>query len=305
MRTRILLGLLLATTACFLPNSTCAQMDSYFTSINYPVPKGGLMLEFLSDYQLARSSPDFLTFMGMGEYGITPRWTAGFMAEGQKIPGMPVTLGGVRLNTYVRLFPKDQFVNFTLYGEFEDLNQAALYKMEVTGFGGEDLTSSLAVARNTPARTFEQRAIVYHDWGRTNLTFNFVNETGIESHENDFGYAWGIFRQPEWDSMAMEGGSEMEMSHRRTAGKVPPLISTERFGYGLEMIGALGNTDRFGFYWHREQQYAGPVFCYRLGRNWTFRAEPAFGLSDVSDRIVLRMGIGYSIERIAPYGRAR
>lgn len=71
------------------------------------------------------------------------------------------------------------------------------------------------------------------------------------------------------------------------------------------MIGALGNTERFGFYWHREQQYAGPVFCYTLGRNWTFRVESAFGLSDVSDRMVLRMGIGYSIDKIVQHAHGR
>jgi hypothetical protein len=51
--------------------------------------------------------------------------------------------------------------------------------MEVAGFGGEDLGGPLAAARRTPARTFEQRAIFYHDWGRTNLTFNFISETGL------------------------------------------------------------------------------------------------------------------------------
>lgn len=235
MRKRILLSLLVAAAVCFQPDSTDAQMDPYFTAINYPVPKGSLMLDFLPDYQLARSGPDFLTFMGMGEYGITSRWTAGFMAEGQKIPGMPVTFGGVRFNTYLRLFPKDRHVNFTLYGEFEDLNQAALYKMEVTGFGGEDLTGSLTVARNTPAHTFEQRAIVYHDWGRTNLTFNFVSETGFENHENDFGYTWGVFREPKWDGMdseVMARDMRMESGHEITARPTPRMLSVKRFGYG-------------------------------------------------------------------------
>jgi hypothetical protein len=38
------------------------------------------------------------------------------------------------------------------HGEYEDLNGAALYKMEVAGFGPEDLTEPLADARRTPVR---------------------------------------------------------------------------------------------------------------------------------------------------------
>ncbi len=160
-----------------------AQMNPDFTAINYPVPRNSLMVMALSDYQSARSTNDFFTGMMMVEYGLTQRWTAGFMVEGEKIYGMPTTYGGMRINSYYRLLPHDHLLNFTLYGEYEGLNGAALYKMEVSGFGGEDLSGPLTLARNTNARTFEQRAILYHDWGRTNLTFNFINETGLDTRK--------------------------------------------------------------------------------------------------------------------------
>lgn len=271
-------------------------MNPYFTAINYPQPKDTLMVMFLPDFQSARSTRNFFTGMSMVEYGITSRWTAGFMAEGQKINGLPATYGGLRFNTYVRILPRDHLLNLTLYGEYEDLNQAALYKMEVSGFGGEDLNGPLGVARHTPARTFEQRAIMYHDWGRINLTFNFVSETGLETHENDFGYSWGIFRQPAWSGMPMD------MSPAATGGgagmPAPSVFSRQRLGFGLEMMGALGNTDRFGFDWAREQQYLGPVFSYALSPHWSLHVEPAFGLSHVSDPFVLRLGVGYSFDHL-------
>ncbi len=279
----VLFGIFLA--AC---TRLYGQMDPYFTAINYPAPKGSLMVMFLPDFQRARTGPNFYTAMGMAEYGITPRWTAGFMLEGQKIFGMPVTFGGVRFNSYFRLLPRDRLLHFTLYGEFEDLNQAALYKMEVSGFGGEDLTGGLDLARRTPARTFEQRAIVYHDWGRVNATFNFISETALQApHSNAFGYVWGVFRQPRRiGTMAGMGA----------AGMPPPrLLSSARLGYGLEMMGALGDAGHFGFDWHREQQYLGPVFSYALSPHWSLHVEPTFGLSDVSDPFVFRFGLGYSI----------
>lgn len=273
-----------------------AQMDAYFTAINHPVPQDTMMVMLLSDFQAARSTNDFFTGMSMVQYGLTDRWTVGFMAEGQKIFGLPATYGGLRVNGYFHVFPRDRLLNFTLYGEYEGLNGAGLYKMEVAGFGGEDLNEPLATARRTPVRTFEQRAITYHDWGRVNLTFNFINETSLENGENDFGYAWGVFRQAAYRSMGT--GKDMAGMTGMEKEKVPPLFSFQRLGYGLEMIGALGNTDQFGFDWQRQQQYVGPVFNYSVSKHWTVQIEPAFGLSDVSDPFMLRMGVGYSIDHL-------
>jgi hypothetical protein len=218
------------------------------------------------------------------------------MAEGQKIFGLPVTYGGLRVNSYFRVFPHDHLLNFTLYGEYEGLNGAALYKMEVAGFGGEDLNEPLGPARRTSVRTFEQRAIMYHDWGRVNLTFNFINETDLKSSENDFGYAWGVFRQAAY--RAMETDTDMGGMAGMPKKEAPPVLSFQRLGYGLEMIGALGNTDQFGFDWQRQQQYVGPVFSYAVSKHWTVNVEPAFGLSEVSDPFMLRMGVGYSIDHL-------
>ena len=286
------------TSAAMEPGSQ-AQMNPYFSAMNYNLPKDTLMLMVLPDFQIARTGPNFFTGMIMAQYGLTDRLTVGVMAEGQKINGLPVTYGGVRFNAYFHVFPNDHFLNFTLYGEYEGLNGAALYKMEVAGFGGEDLEGSLREARRTRVRTFEQRAIMYHDWGRLNATFNFVSETDLDSHENDFGYSWGIFWQPSWMGMDMDAAKTMPgMAHVEKTSS-PPLLSFQRLGLGVEMIGALGNTHQFGFDWDRQQHYVGPVFSYALSRNWSFRVEPTVGLSRVSDPFVLRMGASYSIDRFA------
>ncbi len=54
------------------------------------------------------------------------------------------------------------------------------------------------------------------------------------------------------------------------------------------MMGALGNTDQFGFRWQRQQHYVGSVFSDSISKPWTVQVEPAFGLSDVSDPFVPR-----------------
>jgi len=271
-----------------LPGSLMAQMNMgpYFTTINYPLEKGSVMVMVLPDLQKARFGPDFATGMLMAEYGITSRWTAGVMAEGQKISGMPATYGGYRLNTYVHPFRDDRWLNLTLYGEFEDLNGAALYKMEVAGFGPEDLTEPLSEARRTPVRTFEQRVILYHDWDRLNATFNFIRETALQGDRgSDYGYAMGIFVKPSSMAGAMKGMTGMT---------APPALSLSRLGYGLEMIGALGDGDRFGVYRNEQQHYIGTVFTYDLSPRWSVRVEPAFGLSRMSDPFMLRTGVAYT-----------
>ena len=279
----LLAGLLWAT----LPGSVRAQisMDPYVTAINAPIEKRSVMLMVLPDFQVARFGNNFFTGMLMAEYGLTSRLTVGVMAEGQKIDGLPATYGGMRYNAYFHLFRDDRLLNLTLYGEYENLNGAALYKMEVAGFGPEDLTEPLALARHTPVRTFEQRVIVYHDRGRLNVTFNFIGETALQApHGSDYGYAWGLFLKPSGMSGSLGGMASMS---------APPALSTSRLGYGLEMIGALGNNQRFGLHWNAQQHYLGPVLTYTISSRYSVRLEPAVGLSNVSDPFVLRMGMAY------------
>lgn len=295
-------GLLICFCAAAGARPARAQMNPYFTAVGNTMPKDHLMLMLLPDYQLARVGPDYLTYMGMAEYGVTNRWTVGFMAEGQKIRGLDNTFGGVRFNTYYQLFPHDRRFHFTLYAEYEDLNQASLYKMEVSGFGVSDLTQPLHVARNLPAHTLEQRVITYHNWGRLNFTFNFVSEFDFQNHNDYFGYAGGLFRQPRWNAMAdMAGMNGMNGMDARSI--APPRLSFQRLGYGLEMVGGLGDTQQFGFFWHREQQYLGPVLSYSITPRLRFRLEPTFGLSHASDRFVLRVGLDYTIGHL--FGRRR
>lgn len=272
------------------PSMARAQMNvnPYFIPINYPVARHILMVAVRPDFQSARFGSDFFTGMLMAEYGLTSRWTVGVMAEGQKIHGLPATYGGVRVSTHVHLFRDARWLNLTLYGEYEDLNAASLYKMEVAGFGSEDLTEPLALARRTPVRTFEQRVLVYHDWGRWNGTLNFIRETALQSpHGNDYGYAIGLFRKPAAMTRSMAGMNTM------AAATPPPAVSLGRVGYGVELAGTLGDDHQFGFVSSAQQQYIGAVFTYDVSGRSSIHLEPAIGLSRVSDPFMLRAGLSF------------
>jgi hypothetical protein len=97
----------------------------------------------------------------------------------------------------------------------------------------------------------------------------------------------------------MEKGKSMDgMAMGIAKAKAPPVFSFQRLGFGIEMMRALGSTDQFGFDWQRQQQYVGPVFSYSVSKHWTAHVESAVGLSEVSDPLVLRMGVGYSIDHL-------
>jgi hypothetical protein len=279
----LIAGLLLTSSPGWLQAQM--NMNPYFTAINYPLEKHSLMLMAMSDFQSARFGNNFVTGMLMADYGITSRWTVALMAEGQKIAGLPATYGGMRLNTYFHLFHDKRLLNLTLYGEFEDLNGAGLYKMEIAGFGYGDLTEPLALARKKHARTFEQRLILYHDWKRLNTTFNFIRETVLQSpYGSDYGYALGLFFRSSWMGGSMEGMADMT---------APPALSISRLGYGIEMIGALGNNHRFFSNLDAQQHYLGAVLQYTISSHWSVHIEPTAGLSKVSDPFMLRTGLAY------------
>ncbi len=286
----LIAGMLLSITPCLLRSQM--NVNPYFTAINYPIAEHSIMTMALPDFQSARYGDDFFTGMLMAEYGLTERWTIGLMTEGQKIANQSVTYGGMRLNTYIHVIEDEQYLNLTLYGEYEDLNGAALYKMEVAGFGSGDLTETLSLARQTRVRTFEQRVIFYYDVDRLNLTFNFIRETALQSpHKNDYGFALGLFFRP----TKLRGATEAMAGMTAT-----PTFSFDRLGYGVEYIGALGDDQRFGFDWNAQQQYLGAVLNYDLSSGWSLRLEPAFGLSKVSDHFVLRTGVAYMFALYGP-----
>jgi len=80
----------------------------------------------------------------------------------------------------------------------------------------------------------------------------------------------------------------------------PPALSLSRLGYGLEMIGALGDEPRFGFDRNAQQHYLGAVLSYVISSRWSARFEPAFGLTDVSDPFMPRMGVAYMFGQSGP-----
>ena len=116
----------------------------------------------------------------------------------------------------------------------------------------------------------------------------FVRETPLQgSRTSDYGYTCGVFVNPRSMNTASSG-----MSGMTGMAKSPP-SPIDRPGYGVEMLGALGDGHRFGVYPDEEQHYIGPVITYDLSPRWSLRAGAACGLTTMSDPFVLRLGVAY------------
>jgi hypothetical protein len=55
--------------ATMSPDTSAAYMTPYFSTIDRPIPKGSMMVMLLSDFQSARYTDNFVTAMGMMQYG--------------------------------------------------------------------------------------------------------------------------------------------------------------------------------------------------------------------------------------------
>ena len=102
--------------------------------------------------------------------------------------------------------------------------------------------------------------------------------------EATMGMLWDCFYRSKGMSGSIEGMTDMT---------APPALSISRLGYGLEMIGALGNNHRFFSGLNDQQQYLGAVLQYTISSRWSLRIEPSIGLSGVSDPFMLRTGLAY------------
>jgi hypothetical protein len=165
-----------------------------------------------------------------------------------------------------------------LYAEWENLNGATKYKMEVSG--NRDLESvSNAEAKKEKERILETRLILGKDFGPFTVAFNWINEGDtLARFETAFGYALGF-------------SYDFSKAHRMS-GHVGhpdgglPLVA------GMEMYGGLGDTTSFGLMPKKQEHYLAPVVMLHAF-NTMFHLSSAIGLTGASDHFLLRAGIGW------------
>jgi len=209
------------------------------------------------------------------EYGVTSWWTSELYLEGSTFAGDASAFTGWRLENRFRPLKGNHLFNPVLYVEYEDVNDASRIQTEVVGRGPLPfgLISELTEDRN---RELEGRFIVSSQFGRWNVSENFVAEKNFSEEEGvEFGYAVGVARS---------FGSGLEICR----------FCASAFIASIEAYGGLGTTasDATGAL----QQYIAPVFSWHVTPGSLFRASIGFGLTSASDRYLVRVGYSFDID---------
>jgi len=264
-----------------------AQESPFFVTYTHHMEEpGNLDFEISGTTGVPRSGQQLYVAPYMElEYGVTARWTSELYLEGQSSPGDSTVLTGWRFENRYRPLAREHWINPVLYLEYESLNEASRVQKEIEG-GGPDLTSRNALLTPEHGHELETKLILssdYHDW---NISENFVAAKNFSQSEGvEFGYSFGIARP----FATLASGAECRLCR-------------ENFIAGVEMYGGLGSTLGFGI--HDTAHYVAPVISWTVSDNSTLRFSTGFGLTDQSNRVLIRFGYAYEFQGVgAQIGR--
>lgn len=278
-------GLLLLLAA----SPAAAGNDIYFVAYNDRIQKGEVELMLMSDLvrpPRTQAAGTYTAHMMELEYGVTDRWASEVMVEGFVDPGN----GGGRFtgfrweNRFKVLSGKDWGV--LLYAEYEDLDPATRFKMELSG--REDGKGEPAGLEGRRERILETRLVLSRDLGPWNIALNWINEADLRRGAfgfTDFGYALGVRR------MLGSHHHGHEHDHEAPAEECSQVRGWKPAGYGFELYGGVGNSRAFGGPFNTQQHYFQPVIMFHPARNVMVHVGLAKGLTGVSDTL-LRASVG-------------
>jgi hypothetical protein len=255
-----------------------AQQNPYFVTYDHHMEEHqNLELSTQSTIGLPKQNlPGYLGQLFELEYGVTPWWSSALYLEGASQRHDSTVFTGFRLENRLRLLNSEHKINPVLYFEYEHINEASRIKKEIVGHA-EPSEESLSDLRQETVNEIEGKLIFSSDFKNWNIAENFIVEKNLTEDEGfEFGYALGVFRPL---SNAANGGNCR--------------FCRDRLSAGLELYGGLGSTELFGF--KETAHYVAPVLVWSFAKNQAVRVSPGFGLTENSDRLLLRFGYTYEI----------
>lgn len=274
-------AVLSATIACVTP--AWAGNDIFFVTYNHSIEPRETELMIMTDLVKPTGPAEggtYLAHMIELERGLTERWATELMIEGYVDPGQGRgRFTGFRWENRYRL-GKGRGLVPVLYAEYEDLDPATRFKMELSG--REDGKGEPTGLEGRRERILETRLVLSQDFGAYNVALNWINETDLRRGAGgftDFGYAFGLRRA---------------FGHHRhgSDAEAGPPSGWRPTAVGLELYGGLGNSRAFGGSFNVQQHYLQPVVMFHPARNVMLHVGVAVGLTPVSDTLV-RTSLGF------------
>lgn len=258
--------------------STQAQEHAYFVTYDHYLEEAG-NLEIATATTSGFPKHDHAAYTAPWlelEYGVTGWWTSEFYLEGVTTAGDGHGLTGWRVENRFRPLKGETRLNPVIYIEYERISEASRIQKEVVGAGGLAF-EPIADLRTERSHEIEGKLILSSAIRGWNVAENLIVEKNLSEDEGlEFGYSAGVSRP-------LSGFA------RATTCR----LCAENFVLGVEAFGGLGSSE--GFARSAQRHYLAPVIAWHFADRATFKASTAFGLTEESDRALLRFGVAYEI----------
>lgn len=252
-----------------------AQERAYFTTYDHYLEEAGnLELAVVTTTGVPRDDHSVYTAPWLElEYGVTGWWTAEFYLEGVTTRHDGSGFTGWRFENRFRPLKGEHAVNPVLYVEYERINEASRIQKEIVGEGPLPFEPIAELRRHT-ANELEAKLILSSAIRGWNVSENITFERNLSEAEGiEFGYSVGVARS----LASLASGAACRFCR-------------ERFVLGAEAYGGLGSSVA-GL--AETRHYVAPVLGWHIGERTMLKASPAFGLTEASDRYLIRVGIAY------------
>jgi hypothetical protein len=210
------------------------------------------------------------------EYGIKGWWTAELYLEGVTTRRDGSAFTGWRWENRFRPLTTEHRVNPVFYVEYENINEASRIQKEIVGRGSLSF-APIAALRQEHVHELEAKLILSSALAGWNVSENAIVEKNLSQDEGfEFGYGVGVSRSL--------GGLASGTSCR---------VCRENFVAGIEAYGGLGTSVQLTL--TDTRHFIAPVIAWHLSDRSTLKASTAFGLTDASDRYLVRVGWSYEL----------
>jgi len=275
---RVIISLTAAALLLATPRGALAQESPYFVTYDHYLEEpGNLEVAVATTTGLPRTNAGAYTAPWLElEYGVKGWWTTELYLEGVTTSRDGAGFSGWRWEHRIRPLKTEHLINPVLYFEYEDINEASRIQKEIVG-AGPLAFEPIRDLRQAHARELEGKLILSTAAGAWNIAENIVFEKNLSEAEGvEFGYSVGVSRP----LASIASGSSCRFCR-------------ENVSAGVEAYGGLGSTLERGF--TDTRHFLAPVVSWRVSDHSTLKLSTAFGLTEASDRYLLRIGWAYEV----------
>ena len=271
-------SVVLTSLLCLFASSAIAQERAYFVTYDHYLEEPGnfeIAVATTTGFPKAGNSAYTAPWLEL-EYGITGWWTAELYLEGVTTRGDGSGFTGWRWENRFRPLKGEHRINPVIYIEYENLNEASRIQKEIVGSGPLPF-GPIAALRRDHVHELEGKLILSSAIRGWNVSENFIIEKNLSADEGlEFGYGVGVSRSL--------GG---------LASATTCYFCRENVVAGVEAYGALGTSKASTL--KATRHYVAPVLAWHVTESSTLKVSTGFGLTDASDRYLLRVGYAYEL----------